>query len=165
MKLEQEKNLGPQKFTSNRSFFEIKIPNIGKKVLLKVSPDGFVSTKVETLNTANEEKLKAEAQFTEITRNLISERLRRKAAKQMPGSEEIGLELSADSLEKQFGQTAETLLGMGYTESKIKKLVMEQGKQFTIGETHMGEMPSIVKEEVMDLNTSIQGLFGKKIRK
>jgi len=151
----------PLKITSSRSSIEITMSGIGKKLLVEISPNGSIVTKVEALNTANEEKLEAEAQFTGITRNLIGERLKSKAAKQMPGSEEIGPELSADSLEEQFEGLAKVLQKMGYTEDEIKKLIREQGKQITIGETHMGEVPSAVREEVVDLSIKIGDFYRK----
>lgn len=151
--------LEPQRIISDNTCFEITVPNMKKVVSMRISPDGFVSTKVENLAGDKEERLRLETNFTEVTRNYISAELNSKAASQIDTTDGVGPDLLAISLERQVGDGVKTLYQKGYSEEEIKGLVLSQARQFSGGETHMGEMPSMVREIVVSLNTRIGNYF------
>jgi hypothetical protein len=149
----------PYEIISHTNSLRITFPEIGTGISLVALPGGHYKAKGEILRSFKEECLLAEVQFTETTRKLIAKRLEDKAAMQFPGSEEIGPETSVASLKVEFKQNIEDLRKKGYSEERIMKMLKDQGKQFTAGETHMGQMPPVVKEEVTNLNTVIYNIF------
>lgn len=162
--MQEKDNLQSQesrKIISNKNSFEITVPHFGRKIFLKISPDGFISTKVEMLKSVDKERLQTVVQLAETTRSLMDKRIKSKAAKLTPGSESDGLEVSIASLEEDFEQKVRGLRKMGFAEDSLKKIVLEQGKQINFGETHMGEVPTVVKEEVVALSTKIAEFYKK----
>jgi hypothetical protein len=154
-------NQETRRILSNKSSFEITVPHVGRKIFLKITPDGFLSTKVEILKPEDKERFQVTIQLAETTRDLIDKRIKSKAAKLVPGSESVGLEMSIATLEEEFDQKVMDLRKMNFPENMLKNIVLDQGKQINFGEIHMGEMSPVVKEEVVALNAKI-GNFYKK---
>jgi len=152
-------NEKPYTITSNSMSYEIKIPNMRKKISLRIFPGGVSTTMIEDLNPLTENQLKTENQFREVTRNLIVEGARNKANQSLPGEKDIGLEMSAGSLMDDFGKMIKDFRKKGYTAEQLKQTVLEQAKLIDIGRKHLGEMPEPVKEQVIIIDSRIDEYF------
>ena len=154
----------PQRIITDNTSFEIIIPNIGKRIYLTYTPEGALITLLESLTQPEEERLALETHFTGVVREMMIHSLEFKAGRLVPGSETITHELEALDLEAPFKDGVSKLADMHYSNTRVKTLVTDQAKLFSAGETHMGFMPSIVKEEVVKLHGIIEDYYNQRAK-
>lgn len=149
----------PRIIISDSSAFKIISPKNNRMLFVTIGPDNTVTTRVEPLTGRDEQKLAAEVQFTEITRNLIFSMLELDAAKSAPGSEVISPDLSVIGFQGQFEDAVRKMAGLQYSDKKLQRLIQTQGRLITLGEDHGGEMPTIVKEKVLALSKQATDIY------
>lgn len=149
----------PIRIISNGSVFKIISPLHNRSLLVTIGPDNTVTTRIEPLTGRDEQKLAAEAHFTETTRQLMHSMLELDAAKLAPGSEVLSPDLSVIAYQEQFNGAVQQLARMGYSDKDVRKLIQTQGRSITLGEDHMGEMPTIVREKVSALNSQVKDIY------
>ena len=143
---------------------EIISPIQGKRIYVSLSPNGALLTRMEDLTQPEERRLEAETQFTNVVRPLIVYSLENQAVQARPGSEEIGPELAALDWDAQFQMGVASLEDIHLSNKQIREMIINQGKQFTAGQEHMGFMPSTVSEQVVRLNRFVDDYFIEKAR-
>lgn len=162
---ELQRGAESQRIISDSSLFEIVSPTHKRKLFLRIGEDDSVTIRVEILTGREEQQVSAEAHFTEVTRHLIHSLLEAKAATISPGSEQVGPDLSVLSYQEQFSDAVGTLIGLKYTDKAVQRLILAQGQQITRGQEHMGEMPTVVREQVNFLTQTVSEIYLDKARR
>lgn len=155
----------PRIIISDGSTFEIISPQNNRRLFVNIGPNNTVTTRIEPLTSRDEQKLAAETYLTETARHLIHSMLELDAARLASGSEVISPDLSVIAYQGQFVGAVQQLARMGYLDRSVQKLIQDQGRLITLGEEHMGEMPTIVREKVFALSNQVPGIYLDMARK
>lgn len=135
-------------------------PNRGLEINVNIGPNDRVTTTVKKLLNDPTVRRDAERSFTSITRGLINSMLELNAARlTQPLSEDVSPEISVTYHQDQFLIAARTMMAMGFTQTRLDEFVRSQGRQFTQGQVHLGEMPPPVQEAVSVLKANIADVF------
>lgn len=154
----------PKRIVSDSSSFEIFSPATSRLVSIIIGPENTVTTRVELLKDRQEQRLLAEVQFTEISRNLINAMIEDKAAKMARGSEDVPTELSVISYGQLFDTSVRVLADLGLSNQQVSRLIRTQGQMFTAGADRIGIMPTIVREQVETLGQRVGQIYLDKAR-
>ena len=155
----------PQRVISDSSYFEILSPENKRRIVLNIGPDDSITFRVERLTTKEEQHVSAEAHFTEVTRHLIHSLLEQEAARISPESEQAGPDLSVLTYQEQFGDAVGALIGLKYSDKQVQRLILTQGQQIVRGQEHIGEIPTIVREQIDSLNQTVSEIYLERARR
>lgn len=148
-----------QRIISDSNVLEIISPQNNRRLFVTIGQYNTVTTRIEALTGKEEQKLAAEAHFTETTRHLIHSMLELDAAKLAPGSEVTSPDLSVIAYQGQFEDATRQLARLGYSDKSVQRLIQTQGRLVTLGEEHMGEIPTIVREKVFALGNEVKDIY------
>lgn len=154
---------GPERIVTTDEELEIFNPQLGVTLRLAISAEGFRGEHVR-LPKDQEEKIVAQLQFQEIARRLIVAMVDHEAVKLRRGSEDIAPELEVISYETQFDNGMEILRKLHLSDKDVMGLIDGSGRQISPGETHMGEIPQIVKEQILKLQARVLEAYLVKAR-
>lgn len=138
----------------------------GWRVDMEFSPSG-VTPEIVKLTAGEETKADAQFQFTQVTRNLVRAMVDYETTRQRwhgSGQLEIPAELDVHTFGNQFESAVSTLLNLQFSDKTVMSLVEETGKQFGGIETHIGEMPQIVREQVEMLKRIVSKIYNDRAK-
>lgn len=149
----------PEIVVSDRDKIDIISPQRGLKIGVTIHPDNTVATTIEYLLDRADQQREVEAYFINVTRHLILSMLESDAARVMSGTEVISPEIDVLNCRIQFVAAVKGLARMGYTDREVLKLIRDQGRQITLGEVRMGEIPPAVREKVDSLFPDVSEIY------
>ena len=149
---------------------EIEIINFGRrgKVVFRMTEDGPDIVRYERLTTPEERQLRAKQRLMKSTRNLLTAVLAKNATltawETDTIDQAIGPELNVISLQGKFDISLASAHRHHIDEREVNRIVIDQTRQLTMGETRMGFVPSIVREAASDLYQRIRNEFEPRIQ-